>query len=591
MGGDGTGEGTGDDIVRIGPPEAHPAVTTEPASADAGAAEAEQGGSEPEGSGAGAAEPAEPGRREPGPEEPAAVHPVPAGTAGSEQARSALAAVLLNLTGFGLGYLYLRRWLRAAACIVIALLLVVVAFTNDAASSPWLWRVLAALWVATTAFDAWWVARCVPRPATWGRQLRPVAVGLVAVLAVVAGYVGYGTAGRSVYAAGVEAQGRADCAAGNGAFAAVTGPFELTLSRDVPAADARRAECTEYLAAESAERAGAHADAVAGYRDFRREHPGSPLEPFAREGSIRALLAWAGALRGSGDLDGVIDRYRDLLGELGADPRTQQAREDLAATYVDRAAAARETMAGAAGQARVDALRAAMQDLLLIGRELPDTPSAAGAAQAVLDTFTEANSAVAAGRFCDALPVLDYAVTLPESAGVAAVAHADRARSLSGCGLASYDAGDLTRASDRFATLVAEYPDDPGVPQARSALIAAEVGRSASVPLPLPAPLGAPGSEPVVVYNAAATEVRVLVTGPTAHEITLPPCPGCPPAYVGGAESCPGAAGMPSTTIQLRPGAYYVLQDRAELGPDESVDVPITVEPGGGELCVTVTRD
>jgi tetratricopeptide (TPR) repeat protein len=511
--------------------------------------------------------------------------PVPEGAG-----RSAVAAVLLNLTGLGLGYVYLRRRLRATAVIVIVAIMVVVAFTNDAASTPWLWRILAASWVLATAVDAWVVVRHLPRPDTRVQRLRPVAVGFLAVLAVVVGHIGYAEAGRATYAAGLAAQGRADCTQANRSFDAVTGPYELTLSRDVPAAAVRRAECTKFLAAEQFERSGAHAEAVAGYQTFRSDHAGSLLEPFAQEGTRRALLAWAVELRGAGDLDGAIARYRELLRELEGDPGAAQVREDLAATHVERASAARDTMVAAAGHARVEAMRDAMDDLLLVGRELADTPTAAGVPQAVLDTFTEANSAFAEGRFCDALPVLDYAVTLPDAAGLAPVANGDRARSLSECGLANFNAGDYTGATDRFESLVADYPNDPGVPQARSAIITAEVGRAAGTPLPLPAPIDSPGSEPVLVYNAAATEVRVLVAGPTAHELTLPPCPGCPASYATGAESCPGAAGKPSTPLRLRPGTYHVMQDRAELGPDESVNEPITVRPGGGELCVTVTE-
>ncbi|OZM81878.1 hypothetical protein [Pseudonocardia sp. MH-G8] len=609
-----SGDGTGDETVRIGSAEGEPepaehppagSVVGEPPAAGVDAAGPDGAGesrpAEPGRSSAGSAGGADPAAGEEGlvgPEAggsgPAGPEPAVASSVSpaepADHGRSPLAALLFNLTGFGLGYAYLRRWLRTTACAVIAVLLVVVAFTNDAAREPWLWRILAALWIVGTAADAWWVARHGSRPPA-RRRWRPVAVGVAAVLAVVAAYLGYGVAGRATYAAGVEAQSRADCVAANRAFDAVAGPFELTLSRDVGAAELRHAECTEFLAAQGFEAAGAHADAVAGYRAYRDEHPGSPLDAFAREGTRRVLLVWAGELRSAGDLGDAIDRYRDLLGELDGDAPTPLVREDLAATYIDRADGARAAMAAAAGQDRVDALRAAMEDLLLVGRELANTSSAAGVAQAVLATFTTANDAVAAGRFCDALPVLDYAVTLPDSAGVAGVAHRDRARSLSECGLANYGAGDLTGATTRFGTLVGEYPDDPGVAQARSALIAAEVGRNVSVPLPLPAPLGAPGSAPVVVYNAAATEVRVLVSGPTAHEITLPGCPGCPPAYQGGGESCPGAAGRPSVTVQLRPGAYYVMQDRAELGPDETVDEPVTVRAAGGELCVTVTRD
>jgi hypothetical protein len=548
MGGDGTGDAERDEATIIEGAEA-------------------QGAEEPR-----AAEPAEKPAEKP-----------------AEPGRSVVAAVLLNLTGLGLGYLHLRCWLRATACLVIVAAMIAVAFTNDASGTPWLWRILFASWVAATALDAWAVARLRPRPATSAARLRPAALGIVALLVVVGGHIGYAEAARATYATGVAAQATADCTAANRSFSLVTGPYELTLSRDVPAAALRRAECTQFLDAEQAERAGTLAGAVAAYQTFRRDHAGSVLEPFARDGVRRVLQAWAVALRGAGDLDGAIARYGELLGELGTEPAAAQVREDLAATHVERATASRTAMAAAAGQARVDAMRAAMDDLLLVGRDLADTTSAAGVPQAVLDTFTEANSAFAEGRFCDALPVLDYAITLPESAGVAAVANGDRARSLSGCALANFGSGDYTGATDRFQTLMVDYPNDPDVPQARSAVITAEVGRAAGVALPLPAPLGAPASEPVVLYNAAATEVRVLVAGPTAQEITLPACPGCPRSYVAGSDSCPGAAGKPSSPIRLRPGTYYVLQDREEFGPDDSVNEPITVQRGGGELCVTVT--
>jgi tetratricopeptide (TPR) repeat protein len=541
----------------------------------AGDAASDGGGSEPAGSLAG--------------EDRAAGAPPVGQSAPEEIGRSALAAALLNLTGLGLGYLYLRRWLRATAAIVILALMVVVAFANDAAGTPWLWRILAALWVAATALDAWTLARRLTGPDTRVQWLRPVAVGFVAVLAVVAGHIGYAEAARATYATGLAAQARADCTEATRAFGAVSGPYELTLSRDVPAAALRNAECTEFTGAEGFEQSGAHAEAVAAYQAFRRDHAGSLLDPFARENTRRVLRAWAVELRGAGDLDGAIARYRELLRELGSEPGTAQVREDLAATHVERASAARVAMVAAAGSARVTAMRAAMDDLLLVGRELADTGTAAGIPQAVLDTYAQANSAYTEGRFCDALPVLDYAVSLPAAAGVASTANGDRARSLSECGLANFNAGDYSGATERFQTLVAVYPNDPGVPQARAALITAEVGRAAGMTLPLPAPIDAPASEPVVVYNAAATEVRVLVAGPTAQELTLPPCPGCPASYVAGAESCPGAAGRPSSSIRLRPGTYYVLQDRAELGPDESVRDPITVQSGGGELCVTVT--
>ena len=54
--------------------------------------------------------------------------------------RSAWAAALLNLTGLGLGYAYVRRGWRVLAAVLGSAALVVVAFAADAADLPWLWR-------------------------------------------------------------------------------------------------------------------------------------------------------------------------------------------------------------------------------------------------------------------------------------------------------------------------------------------------------------------------------------------------------------------------------------------------------------------
>jgi hypothetical protein len=101
--------------------------------------------------------------------------------------RSAPAAALLNLTGLGLGYLYLG----------------------------YRWRVLAATVLAGAALDAWRLARTGPREPSPDRadRIRPVAVALAAVVAVVGAYLGYGAAGRSVYADALSAQARAGCPA------------------------------------------------------------------------------------------------------------------------------------------------------------------------------------------------------------------------------------------------------------------------------------------------------------------------------------------------------------------------------------------
>lgn len=412
--------------------------------------------------------------------------PAPAGTA---RPRSPAAAALLNLTGLALGYPYLRRWWRFGCFLAGTVLLVIVAFATDAASTPWLWRVVAVAWLAWQGIDGWRLARRTPQ--IYRYRLAP-ALAAVAVAVVVAGYLLYGVAGRAEYAEGVAAMRAADCAGAVPSFDTVTGPYELTLSRDVPAAAVRRAECVDFQAAQQERGRGAFVAAITAFRQFRTAHPTSDLDP--------------------------------------------------------------------------------------------------AAARAITEAYAAAVAPLTQGRFCDALPILAQLVALPAPASgpasddVATRAPADRRRALYECGLAEFRAGRFTAAVPPLQTLVAEYPDDPAVAQARSASIAAQVAGATSDPrMPeLPAPFGEVGSERVVVYNSRPVEVRILIAGPTAHELTLPACGGCQDSYPDAAAGCPGAAGRPTMELRLRQGTYETVHSSSGV---TSSGLTFDVQAGGGELC------
>ena len=474
--------------------------------------------------------------------------------------RSAPAAALLNLTGLGLGYLYLRRWRRAGAAVALTVVLVALAFATDAASLPVLWQALAVVVLAAQAVDGWRLARPVgvtvevPDRTT---RVGAVAAAVAAVVAVVAAYVGYGVAGRSVHADAVAAQARGDCPAAMRGFDLVTGPFELTLSRDVPVAAALRAECTAFVAAQEAQEQRRYADAVGAYREFRTAHPTSVLVPFVAHHLAATFGAWAAQLRQEGRFAEAIGVQRDLLAEVGPGPAAVPVRADLAATYLERATATRTQVTG--GTPPLDLVGSAVSDVLVVAQEFGDTPAAGAVSQALTETYTAATRAVADRWFCDALPVLRYFTGLPLAAGdLAGRAHADLARSLLECGLDRFRAGATDAAVDPLSELAEAYPDDPGAPQARSAVIAARVAQQTGLTVPLPAPMGgdSPGSIPMTYYNDSPYEITVRVAGPTAHEFVIPACSGCPTYALGDQPSCTRDSGRPSHTLDLRPGDY-----------------------------------
>lgn len=473
-----------------------------------------------------------------------------------------MAAVLLNLTGLALGYAYLRRWWRAALYFMGTVALVVAAFATNAADLPWLWRVLAVLWLGWMAVDGWLLVRWHPRPQAARGHLVPAAVAVVLVGAMVAGFLFYAAAGQRVYADGVAAQERADCANAITKYDAVTGPYELTLSRNVPAATTNREQCAAFAMAENAHVRGAYTDAIQGYLDYRDAYPATVLVPFVHENLKRTYRDWAGSLLAAGDYPGAIQGYAALLVETGTDPDAAQVRAEVAETYFGKVEALRADLTDSTGTLRVEQARGALDLLLVIQRDFADTPTAPKVTQGINDTFTTANARFAEGKWCEALPVLDYFVTLPdaETAGVVGVANTNRVLSMLECGLANYRAPDYDAAITQMEALVAAYPDSPQAALGRSVIIAAEVAMEKGAPIPIPAPLGgdSPGNIPVVFYNESPNEVRVLVAGPTAHEFTIPGCPDCPEFSEAPRTDC-GPSDKPSVTLRLGPGDHHVL--------------------------------
>ncbi|HEX6352798.1 outer membrane protein assembly factor BamD [Actinophytocola sp.] len=440
--------------------------------------------------------------------------------------KSVAGALLLNLTGLGLGYAYLRNRGLLVATPVFTAALVTFAFLSPAAAQPWLWRGVIVGWLVVLGLHAAFLAS---RRAPGASQRTPVLAGAAAVAVMVAGYVGYGIAGGAVYDDGVAAQEDGDCATATSAFEKVTGPFELTLSPEVLHAQTRLTECAAYEQAVAAQKRDDHESAITLYNDFGKIHP-----------------------------DSVLTKY---------------VHTNLADTHFAKATNWQPPVTSNDAQVSVDTL-------LMLRKDFGDTEAAKKAPRAITDVFAAATTPYAEGKFCDSLEVLTYFAGLePAGAGeqVVAEANAYRARSLYECGLSQARENLAPQAIETIETFLTAYPNDPGVPQASSAVIAAKVSMASGVPLPVPPPLGGndPGSIPVTFYNDSSRPVTILVAGPTAHEITLPPCGVCPESYPQKDDpaACKDKNGRPSVTTHLTPNTYYYMTVDDSAGPGSTDSV------------------
>ncbi|MCE6998444.1 hypothetical protein LZG04_27120 [Saccharothrix sp. S26] len=486
--------------------------------------------------------------------------------------RSTAAAVLLNLTGVGAGYFYLRRRWQAWTAVGVAVGLVVVAFATQAAGDPWLWRILAVCWSAFLALDAWRIA--VKHPLVTGR--RPVVVGLIAVVAVVGAYIGYGVLGRSAHDAGLAAQGRGDCVAATDEFEAVTGPYELTLSSDVAAADRGLAECADFTRAADAED---EATAVQRYGQFRIDHPDSPLRPFVRDRLVETYTTWARGLRDQGRLTESIRVYRDLLSE------DESFAPEVADTYL-RLAKKITAEPPVSASAAADALTT-------IADEFGDTPSAREVPAAFDALYAAAIAPLAAGKPCQAVDVLAFFAGLTDevAAKVAGEANNQYPRAMLDCGLNDLRDGRASVAIAALDRFIRTFPNHGDLPQARSARIAADVAVGTGARVPVPAPLGAGGPITITFINTVNRSIDIKVAGSTAHEFTLPPCTSCPEFYpLGkGSDACGSPVGRPSFTVGLNAGTHHVL---ADFDDAKNLAKQFDASAGGFDLyCLYVERN
>ena len=365
------------------------------------------------------------------------------------------AAALLNLTGLGLGYLYLRRWIRWGIHLVVTLGLIVAAYLSGAASLPWLWLPIWGIWLAWMVVDGWLQAarlqRVAPkRPA--GRWWLPIAIGWVAVVLVVGGVAAYLSFGQQEFDAGMEAYHAGDCRQAIQHMNWVTSFYELTLSANVATADRTIIECSLLVYAENQWQGAAYEEATAGYETYLDNYPRGGLVPLAREQVAEVYLDWGDALRQEAAYETAIETYQVVSQRY---PQTASARDVpvlTAAAYAEWGAALEEEGEYAEAIARYD----------LILEQYPSTSSgqeaAAWAAEAYVLWAAELEEAgqyeTAIAKYRTVLEQYPDAPAGRQSANLAAAAYETWAAKLR-------QQGEYAEALARYQVVQEDFPDAP----------------------------------------------------------------------------------------------------------------------------------
>ncbi|MEU6549285.1 hypothetical protein ABZ915_03215 [Streptomyces sp. NPDC046915] len=474
-----------------------------------------------------------------GPYQQFAVPPMPSSPPPAPPDRLRAAAVaLLNLSGLGLGYALIRRWIPMAACCVATVVLLLVALPADADGVPG--AALAGYAVILLLAAGHGAVAGLRTRLTWpGRAPLALLLGLLLLAVPTGAAVGYdGAHKEAVEQSLLDRLERADhlvTAGSRHTFTAARSDYGTAL--DV-------------------------------YKDLAVNHSGSRAAGQVPD-RMRTYYETVGAAYGHKDYCAAVEPLKYLR----TVPRTMPKKQLGSLTrWPDDRLATSLYECGSSSLAGGEADWVTRFDDLL--DTFPQSEPAGRVVPAVDSAVKTAEKAVGGSEPCTAVEQLRGLNTrITELSGTAqgvadglgkAADRADRSGDAGeyACGVDQYKDGDFDEAQKTMDQFVADNKHSKNLDRAKKVSIAAEVAQTlpaAGKKLPT---TSSGGSISVTVKNDSPHDVTVLYTGPVTGSFTLKGCGSCKTYTFAdtiriGFKPCSSGKNYPQRTISLPVGTTY----------------------------------
>lgn len=486
-----------------------------------------------------------PGGVPPGPGQFAGPPPPGRPSLGLFSSPSAIRAGLLNLSGFGAGYFYLKQWPFFAAALIVTGGLLMTAALMGAADSLWVWLPIFLLWFAVAGTHGLFAGRGKDeRALTRGEQLPrgplPVLTAGGLAVALVLIFAGVWQTGEWQLRVAHAAHEDGHCMRAIDAYERVENGFQLSFSPSLmQRARDGAAACALLDRAQQDVDNGDYEQALDSYAGYF-EHPAAIWE----------------------DTDGEIaEIHFDFAANLAEEGEYSQAQEIYAIIPVD----------------------------------YEGTPAADRVPEALTDLYNTGTASYGTGDYCAAVDEIDVFTDMEWDAAPDVVdrIESERPDAVLNCGWDSLDQGAPEDAEEMHDLLVADYPDHEAdeveeleryigagyVEQYMEELIA--VGES-ELELFVSDEAGSDDTVTLSFDNDSPHEMALLYVGPdgTHGEVYADPCDDCEvyPEAPTVEESCNGDT--TNLEVELDPGEY-----RLVIGfPGEGGVLHNTLDLSGGEV-------
>lgn len=252
---------------------------------------------------------------------------------------------LYNLTGVGLGYFLIKKYLRGGIHIVMTLALFAAAVLNHASRSPGVWLGILAAWWFWMFMDGWRQARkyekntasSVPAP---GRVYKTILIAVVGI--EILGIASYQLIGYLKFNAGVKAFEALEFSQAHQHFKSVSQYFQLSLHPNVIAAESYLGETELLIDAATHRTKNQHDGAAEAYELYLGKYPSSSAAAFVRQQTADTFQDWAAQYHTTGDFETSIRKYETALTQYAKNIDPAITTRKIVTVYFDWAQALRK---------------------------------------------------------------------------------------------------------------------------------------------------------------------------------------------------------------------------------------------------------
>lgn len=451
------------------------------------------------------------------------------------QSKSGLRAALLNLSGVGAGYFYLRNRLFFGINVGVTIALLVTAAILGAADDLLVWVPSLLVWVLITVVHGLFAGRAhdrrlLARGEQPSAKPMPMILAACLVLVMIVSLVGVWQAGEWRLRVADAAHARGDCDTAIDGYNMVESGFQLSMSPGLMDRARSGVEACELLRrAQSDVENEAYDHALESYGEY-----------FAHEHS-----RWE-------DTDGsVAEVHLDYASQL--------------ATEAD------ELYSGEVTEEVEETFRQAQETYTFVAEDFSDTPAAAEVPTALGDLYDLATADYAAENWCGAFDQIGMFddLTWDSAPEIADRIEEERPDAALKCGWDQVDTGDFDGAEETAEYLEATYPDHEAdevedlVRHAGAGRVEAEMDRAVllgeSEIETAPWETGGGDKVSIQYVNHTDEEMVFLYVGPDAvhGEVVIEPCADCDSSSPPTDASCLNDAN--AMDLKLDPGEYRIL--------------------------------